>query len=446
MTPAGERPARAERLERACDRVLVGSSLAGSVIAALLTWYAVVRSPGPLSGLYLLLVVVLGATALIGLAWLPFRQRVYARLPAPKLLAIELSLLLPLLLVEGVANLANPRGYLYFAESARYFQWQRFEDVAVSHAHPPNGELSFPWGTIRTNREGWRAPDVAEQPAADTLRVLALGDSVVFGWGVDQEQSLCPSIERALGERLGRKVEVLNTGNGSYDTVDELVVFKERGLAYRPQAVFLVCVENDFGRAPYKDQVAFLASIRPENPRLIPALEARAIERPPRVGPSGGFARSLFYGVSYLVNRSFLLQSAASAMRHSGRRAAPAAPAKGGAGGASSAPTPPSLDALLARFPYLKEHTEALREVALTCRAREIPLVVFLFDSGGRQEHHAWLRSELKAVAPVVELEFPADRPRAELVNSTTDGHWNAAGSAWFGGKIAEALAERLKR
>lgn len=58
--------------------------------------------------------------------------------------------------------------------------------------------------SVRTNRHGLRGPEIA-LPAPGP-RVLAVGDSVTFGWGVEEEQSW----PARLADELG--VEVLNAG------------------------------------------------------------------------------------------------------------------------------------------------------------------------------------------------------------------------------------------
>ncbi len=56
-----------------------------------------------------------------------------------------------------------------------------------------------------------RGPAFAPTPAEGVTRILAIGDSTTFGWGVAYEDSWPARLERELGER-GQQVEVLNAG------------------------------------------------------------------------------------------------------------------------------------------------------------------------------------------------------------------------------------------
>lgn len=53
------------------------------------------------------------------------------------------------------------------------------------------------------------------------LRILALGDSQTFGFGVRDGETYAAVLERLLRERTGRPVEVLNAGVPGYGTADQ---------------------------------------------------------------------------------------------------------------------------------------------------------------------------------------------------------------------------------
>jgi lysophospholipase L1-like esterase len=68
--------------------------------------------------------------------------------------------------------------------------------------------------TVAINSLGMRAPEVgAKQP--DERRVLVLGDSVVWGYGVQAEQTFAALLQQRLGEG-GRRVVVGNAGVPGY--------------------------------------------------------------------------------------------------------------------------------------------------------------------------------------------------------------------------------------
>jgi hypothetical protein len=65
--------------------------------------------------------------------------------------------------------------------------------------------------TVTTGPERLRNPPFAPQPEPGVFRILALGDSTTFGWGVAQEQAWPAQLEAALRAR-GAEVEVINAG------------------------------------------------------------------------------------------------------------------------------------------------------------------------------------------------------------------------------------------
>jgi lysophospholipase L1-like esterase len=97
--------------------------------------------------------------------------------------------------------------------------------------------------TIRINSEGWRnrEPD----PARPGPVVLALGDSIAFGWGVQREESFLSRLEeRITRDQPVRLVKAAVPGTG---TSDQLRLLEAIWPQYEPRAVLLCFfVGNDF--------------------------------------------------------------------------------------------------------------------------------------------------------------------------------------------------------
>jgi lysophospholipase L1-like esterase len=98
---------------------------------------------------------------------------------------------------------------------------------------------------IRISSLGLRSPEVTAAKPPGTLRLLVLGDSVTFGWGVDEEVTFARRIERALRAELPCPVEVLNAGVSGYGSIEEADFFAHEGLALEPDALLVYQVEND---------------------------------------------------------------------------------------------------------------------------------------------------------------------------------------------------------
>jgi hypothetical protein len=99
---------------------------------------------------------------------------------------------------------------------------------------------------VETNSLGLRGPEIAPPPAPGGQRILLLGDSFTFGWGVDDPQTYGRVLERRLtARRPGQAVEVLNAGVPAYSTRNEWAFFSDRGVKLRPTLVVLQLLIDD---------------------------------------------------------------------------------------------------------------------------------------------------------------------------------------------------------
>jgi hypothetical protein len=112
----------------------------------------------------------------------------------------------------------------------------------------PNLEMVHNTNEFRTvnytNSAGFRVSErreeYAQEPPPGTFRVMLLGPSFAFGWGVNFEDSFAAHLERSLAEggfAGGRRVEILNAGVPSLGATAQLVWFDHVGSAYRPDLV-----------------------------------------------------------------------------------------------------------------------------------------------------------------------------------------------------------------
>ena len=107
---------------------------------------------------------------------------------------------------------------------------------------------------VQVNALGLRGPELeAKRPGE--VRVLALGDSLVYGQGVADDETLPAALERFLdehehndrvGDRVGDRVwTVVNAGHRAYDTRQELALLEELGARIQPDLVLLCWYWND---------------------------------------------------------------------------------------------------------------------------------------------------------------------------------------------------------
>ena len=100
---------------------------------------------------------------------------------------------------------------------------------------------------VLTNGDGLRvaAQGVEYQPGRDPsrFRVVVLGPSFAFGWGVNDEQSFARQLETSIGAaRLapGKRIEVINAGVPFMSAGQSLDWYAQRGKTYAPDLVMLL--------------------------------------------------------------------------------------------------------------------------------------------------------------------------------------------------------------
>ncbi len=94
---------------------------------------------------------------------------------------------------------------------------------------------------VTLNERGERGPLRPHAKPAGVKRVVVLGDSTAWGWGVDDERAWTRLVER----ELGGAVELINLAVPGYGTDQELWTLERAGLAYEPDVVLLALVHND---------------------------------------------------------------------------------------------------------------------------------------------------------------------------------------------------------
>ena len=125
---------------------------------------------------------------------------------------------------------------------------------------PVSGEKSLMPGSVRykrflrnakqikieINSLGWRDREIPIQKQEGTFRIVVVGDSITFGWGVELEETYVKQLEAILRLKTPDKnYEIINMGIEGIGLYDALQILKRYGLKFRPDLVLLGFYLND---------------------------------------------------------------------------------------------------------------------------------------------------------------------------------------------------------
>lgn len=369
---------------------------------ALTLWLGLYRSAEPeflgrYSRTHLSFVIVAGALAVLVTTthvgrlnrWLRERSRVMA--------LIAFSSLLSLAGAEAIVRIADPLGISYYTESRRYML-DKLADDQLYQRHTPNQHATYDGVEVITNEIGLRERAIPPK-ADDEFRILFLGDSITFGWGVEVEKTFVRRLEGRLQAHTRKRLRTINSGVGAYNSEMEYAFLKRHGGEIAPDMVVLVFVGNDTEATPTQRY----------DPWSDTALEPRYPSK---------FVR-------LLVWKSWLYRLAQHGWKARFHWAAQASPR------ADPPREPARIDTSIPRW---RASMRAITGMADFCRARGIPFVTFVFRLDNSNPWLAGVELEMKEMAAAQGfftsdvLPFYEGRVRREVTNSVVDQHPNALG------------------
>lgn len=166
-----------------------------------------------------------------------------------RLVFTAVGLALPLVLAEAVLRILDP------AHSAEAIDRERFSAAILERG--ANGALALRPDTRATlfgqiaeiGAHGLRNPIIEEPKPAGRFRILVIGDSVAFGWGVAATDSFPRRLEAELRRTplagIGADVEVINAACPGWGVPHYLQLLRDRGLSWRPDLVIVTLINND---------------------------------------------------------------------------------------------------------------------------------------------------------------------------------------------------------
>lgn len=155
---------------------------------------------------------------------------------------VILSTILGLVAVEGILRAFK----LWAIPDYSAMNWYRRSSIpSVPYLLKP--QLSGAWGLGRatTDEFGLRNDHPSEKPAG-IHRILMLGDSVTFGYGVDQKQSFPAVLEELLNQNQKTRYQVINGGVPGFSIADEGAFLPTLLTRYKPDLILWTIVSNDY--------------------------------------------------------------------------------------------------------------------------------------------------------------------------------------------------------
>ncbi|HEY3305692.1 MAG TPA: SGNH/GDSL hydrolase family protein [Candidatus Binatia bacterium] len=161
-----------------------------------------------------------------------------------------------------VAVRAYTHAYIFYdVEMTRYANELKVEADSdrIGHLHRPNARLELMGVEVRTNSDGLRDDEYTKE-RNQKRRIIFLGDSLTLGWGVKKEETFEALLEWQLSSET--PTEIINFAHGNYNTDQEVSLFLQKGLAYRPDKVVVFYFINDAEPSPRKSKWGFLGRSR----------------------------------------------------------------------------------------------------------------------------------------------------------------------------------------
>ena len=118
------------------------------------------------------------------------------------------------------------------------------DDPLLRYTLIPNADA----GQVRINRHGFRGSVVSRRKPPRTFRILCVGDSICFGFGVGQDETFSARLEQCLNQCLAspqRRFEVLNFGVTGYNIVQVAQTMRQRSIEFEPDLILYAYCLND---------------------------------------------------------------------------------------------------------------------------------------------------------------------------------------------------------
>jgi hypothetical protein len=328
---------------------------------------------------------------------------------------IIISILLALFLSEITLRLMGLKPLYVSSERDRFWKY----DSLLGWAHQPGQEGIFETPEFRTivriNDNGLRDRPHSYERQNEIERILVLGDSFAWGYGVEESERFSQLLEKAAD------VEVINAGVSGYSTDQELLWYRNEGIKYETDLVILVLAGNDVGDNDQQlvNHIYYKPKFVIEEGQLIPTGYPV-----PKSSPQGRFVYSLS---QRSVLAYFLVQRYFDLLSLYGKTKVDSDQANSPVSGVSAKSEPFKLTiALIDEMRKIAESRKAKFMIVTTDR---------WWNSRSTETYEDFINTLQTEGFLVLNVEsIPGFDPDVMLIRN--DGHWNQAGHKFVAEKI----------
>ncbi len=193
-----------------------------------------------------------------------------------KIALVVLSIAITLVLLEFAVRLFSPQPLNHYnftliqAEGGgevvlRSVKSAGWKSTRGYGPYVPNLSTNFGGVPVTINSRGWRDGEYSLKKPAGVRRIMVVGDSVTFGYGVKLEEMFAKLLERGLNSRGPGRYEVISLGGAGGNTYSQSRIIKENVAIYDPDLVILAFNLNDILPKIFGRRNATYTACRPFN-------------------------------------------------------------------------------------------------------------------------------------------------------------------------------------
>ncbi len=100
---------------------------------------------------------------------------------------------------------------------------------------------------VTTNSLGWREKEILKEKDENTIRIIGVGDSVMYGWGVSEDERYMDVLENKLNRNFQKyNWETLVFAVPGYNLAMEIELLKQYVLDHDPDLIIYGFNDNDY--------------------------------------------------------------------------------------------------------------------------------------------------------------------------------------------------------